>query len=425
MRGIAILAGQFMALTLRSYQLASGLAAPALRLWLRSRAARGKEERARLGERFGIASAPRPDGRLVWIHAASVGETVSVMPLIAALAPDVAVLLTTGTRSSAALAAARLPHGALHQFVPLDVPSWTGRFLAHWCPSAAVFVESELWPNMLGALAARRVPAVLVNGRMSARSAGRWRMLPGAARAMMRRFRWIAAQSKADQAAFRALGGVDVDYPGNLKFSAPEPPDDQAARAALTDCLPGPAWLAAATHPGEDEMIIAAHRVLADAYPALVTIIVPRHPARGAAIAALAPGLAVARRSLRQDPPPGGIYIADTLGELGIFYRLCPIAFIGGSLAPIGGHNMLEAAKLGCAVLTGPHTANFVEPMTVLRYAGAVLVTPDGAKLPFLVRALLADPARVAAMGEAGRRAANKFGDLPGILAARVMALLP
>jgi 3-deoxy-D-manno-octulosonic-acid transferase len=169
--------------------------------------------------------------------------------------------------------------------------------------------------------------------------------------------------------------------------------------------------------------VIAAHRLLIAEFPSLVTIIVPRHPARGPAIAALGADLPVTCRSLGQAPQPGGIHIADTLGELGLFYRLCPIAFIGGSLVPVGGHNMLEAAKLGCAVLTGPHTANFIEPMAVLRYAGAVTVVQDRAKLPAVLRILLANPAHVAAMGEAGRKAADRFGDLPGMLAERILAL--
>jgi 3-deoxy-D-manno-octulosonic-acid transferase len=417
--------GTRMTLILNAYRAASSLAAPGLRLWLRRRNAAGREDPARLMERFGIASAPRPEGRLVWVHAASVGETVSVLPVIAALVPEAKVLLTTGTLTSASLAAARLPPGAIHQFAPLDIPAWIGGFLTHWHPDAAIFVESELWPNMLAALASRRVPTALVNGRMSTRSGARWRMLPATSRAVLRRFRWIAAQSKTDEAAFRQLGGLAVTHPGNLKFSAPAPPDDPPARAALAACLPGPVWLAAATHPGEDEHILAAHRSLIEEFPDLATIIVPRHPARGPAIAALAADLPVSCRSFRQNPRPGGIHIADTLGELGIFYRLCRIAFIGGSLVPIGGHNMLEAAKLGCAVLTGPHTANFIEPMAVLRYAGGVTVVQEGARLPAVLRVLLRDPAQVAVMGEAGRNAANRFADLPAALAARILGLIP
>jgi 3-deoxy-D-manno-octulosonic-acid transferase len=414
-----------MTMMLGSYRTATGVAAPLLRLWLRLRVARGREDPVRLSERFGNASAPRPAGRLVWVHAASVGETMSMLPVIIELMPEAAILLTTGTLTSAMIAASRLPREAIHQFVPLDVPSWIVRFLDHWRPDAAIFVESELWPNILAALVARQVPVALVNGRMSARSAKRWRGVPGTIRSVLQRFRWIAAQSAADQAAFRALGGLSVDYPGNLKFAALPLPDDPPARAALAACITGPVWLAAATHPGEDEHVIAAHRAIAAKLPSVVTIIVPRHPARGAAIAALAAGLPVQRRSLGEMPVPGGIYIADTLGELGLFYRLCPIAFIGGSLVPIGGHNMLEAAKLGCAVLTGPHTANFIEPMAVLRYAGALTVVQDGTRLPAVLRLLLADPARVAAMGDAARNAASRFAQLPEILAKRILAMLP
>ncbi|HET9146904.1 MAG TPA: 3-deoxy-D-manno-octulosonic acid transferase [Acetobacteraceae bacterium] len=409
-----------MPLTLRCYGAAARLAQPGLRLWLARRVARGREDAARLAERFGAASRERPPGRLIWVHAASVGETVSVLPLIAELAREGAVLLTTGTLTSAALAAERLPAGAIHQFVPLDVPDWVEAFLDHWRPAAAAFVESEIWPNMLAALARRGIPAMLVNGRISARSGARWRLMPDAARELLGRFRWIAAQSPQDAARFRSLGAARVENPGNLKFAAPALPDAEG-RAALAALLPGPRVLAAATHPGEEEHVIAAHRRLLREFPGLATIIVPRHPARGAAVAALASGLSAAMRSGGQEPEPGGIYIADTLGELGLFYRLCPIAFIGGSLVPIGGHNMLEAARLGCAVLTGPHTENFAEAVAVLRGADALEIVPEGGALGPVLRRLLADPARAAAMGEAGRAAADRYNDLPGRLARRIL----
>lgn len=412
-------------LTLRGYRMAARMAQPGLRLWLVRRMAAGKEDKARLAERFGLSCQPRPAGRLVWVHAASVGETVSILPVIAELVKEGTVLLTTGTVTSAALAAKRLPAGAIHQFVPLDVPAWISRFLAHWRPDAVIFVESEIWPNMLAALTGRGIPAMLVNGRMSARSGARWRLLPHTARGVLDQFRWIAAQSPQDAARFRALGAVRVENPGNLKFAASELPDDAAARAALAACIPGPKFLAAATHPGEDAQVIAAHRHLLADFPDLATIIVPRHPARGAAIAALASGLPVALRSKRQEPVPGGVYIADTLGELGLFYRLCPIAYVGGSLVPIGGHNMLEAARLGCAVLTGPHTANFAEAVAVLRGADALGVVADSAALGAALRRLLADPAQVAAMGEAGRAAADRYNNLPRQLARHILDTMP
>lgn len=408
-----------MPLSLSLYRYATALAAPLLPFWLAHRAKCGKEIAGRLPERHGIANVPRPAGRVIWVHAASLGETMSALTLIGVLADHASVLLTTGTLTSAALATRRAP--AIHQFAPLDTPHSTARFLDHWRPEAAVFVESEIWPNLLRGLDARQVPRFLLNARLSARSAARWARFPAATRALFGGFAVIAAQSGADAAALRGLGLDRVEAPGNLKFATPLLPDDPAARAAIASACPGPRILAASTHLGEDAPVIAAHRALLAGYPGLTTIIVPRHPERAEAIATLAAGLPLARRSRDEIPAPGGIYLADTLGELGLFYRLCPIAYIGGSLAPIGGHNMIEAAQLGCAAITGPHIANFAEAAAILRDAGGLIDAPDGAGLTRALAALLADPARVAAMGEAGRRACQGFADLPARLAASVL----
>ncbi|MCF3946026.1 3-deoxy-D-manno-octulosonic acid transferase [Acidiphilium iwatense] len=408
-----------MPLSLSIYRGVTALTAPLLPFWLSRRAKRGKEIAARLPERYGIASITRPGGRLIWIHAASMGETMSALTLIDILANHAAVLLTTGTITSAGLAARRAR--AIHQFVPLDAPRYAERFLDHWRPDTAVFVESEIWPNLLRGLDARHVPRFLVNARLSARSAKRWARFPATARALFDGFGFIAAQSEADAAALRGLGIDRVEAPGNLKFAAPLLPDDSAARTALETACPGPRILAASTHAGEDAPMVAAHRALLAGHANLTTIIVPRHPERAEAIAALTAGLPTARRSRGEMPVPGGIYLADTLGELGLFYGFCPIAFIGGSLVPVGGHNMIEAAQLGCAAIAGPHLANFAEAAAILRAAGGLIDITDGTELTQAFDSLLADPARAAMIGEAGRRACQGFADLPARLTAQIL----
>ncbi|GAN80736.1 3-deoxy-D-manno-octulosonic acid transferase, partial [Acidocella aminolytica] len=285
------------------YAGATRLAPPVLRRMLRRRAGRGKEVAGRLGEREGFASLPRPEGSLVWVHAASVGETMSALPLIKLLAARGPVLLTTGTVTSALLAAARLPEGAVHQFVPLDVPQWGARFLEHWHPDAAVFLESEIWPNLLLACEARGIRRFLVNGRISAASTRNWRCAAGSARRLLGGFAAIHAQSTGDAAHFRALGAARVLEWGNLKFFAAPLPYDEATLAALQAALPGPVWLAASTHPGEEILVYEAHQALLGAFPGLVTILAPRHPERGAEVAALCG--AAPRRALGQPPVAG------------------------------------------------------------------------------------------------------------------------
>jgi 3-deoxy-D-manno-octulosonic-acid transferase len=403
------------------YGAAGRLAAPGLRLMVARRLKAGKEVRGRLGERYGIASLPRPTGRLVWLHAASVGETLSVLPVIAALAGHAQVLLTTGTVTSAQLAAERLPAHARHQFVPLDVPGWVARFLNHWKPDCAVFVESELWPGLLGAIDARGIPRLLINARMSAASTKRWNYLPAAARRLLAGFRIIHAQSDADARNLAALGMTDVQAWGNLKLCGPVLPADDTALAALRALAPAPLWLAASTHPGEEEIVIAAHRLLLAHLPNLLTIIVPRHPARGVAVAALADGLKVALRSKSAAPAAGGVYVADTLGELGLFYRLAPFAFVGNSLVGFGGHNPIEPARLGRAVIAGPHLENFAEAAAALRAAGALREVTDAASLAAAVQAWLADPAGAAAAGAAAAAAFAGMDDLPGRIATLIL----
>ncbi len=404
-------------IALRLYQTAGQCSAPWLRRMVARRAASGKEDPARLGERFGIASLPRPQGRLIWFHAASVGETMSVLPVIQAMAGRAEVLLTTGTLTSAKLAAGRLPGFARHQFAPLDHPGWVARFLSYWQPDAVVFVESELWPAMLDACDSAGIPRLLINARISAKSARNWRRAGGLAGRVLRLFRYIHAQSGGDAENLRGLGMQDILEWGNLKFFAPELPVDEAELAAFRAALPGRSWLAASTHPGEEALMLQAHETLLQNFPALVTIIVPRHPERGAEVAALA---AAPRRSLGQAPEPGKIYIADTLGELGLFFRAAPFAFIGNSLAGFGGHNVIEPAMLARPVITGPHNENFLEAAGRLRDAGALIEVADAGALANAVRAWLDNPAAAVAAGEAAKAMFSGAGDLPERLAALI-----
>jgi len=412
------------------------LAAPALRLMLRLRLRRGKELAGRLPERRGIDPSPRPPGRLIWLHAASVGETTSILPLLPELAgraPDLTLLVTTGTVTSAELLGRRLPElglqrRVLHRFVPLDVPAWVRRFLDHWRPDAAGFVESELWPNLLAACRARRVPVMLINARLSDRSLAQWRRVPGLARHVLAGFVRIQARSETDAARLRQLGCQVVSTPGDLKLAAPPLPADEAELQRLRHLLAGrPVWLAASTHPGEEALVFRAHRALAADHPGLLTILAPRHPERGAAIAAEAGDIRVARRSLGEKPPPEGAWIADTLGELGLLYRLGPIAFVGRSLLrPGGGQNPLEPARLGCAVAVGPLVGNFADHVAMLRAAGALTIVQDAEELARWVDALLRDPVRRKAMADAAVAAMHVHGgDLPGRTAASLLELLP
>jgi 3-deoxy-D-manno-octulosonic-acid transferase len=411
------------------YRLATRLGGPFFELVLQRRARRGREDPARLAERRGQASVPRPPGALVWLHAASVGEALAVLPLLEALLAARAgleALLTTGTVTSARLMAERLPPRARHQFVPLDRPAGWRTFLDHWQPQLALLVESELWPNLILESRRRGVPLALINARMSARSQRRWQRLPKLAAQVIADFELCLAQSVADGERFAALGARAVRVTGNLKSAAPPLPAAAADLAALRAALGArPLWLAASTHPGEDALLLEAHRALARTHPDLLTIIVPRHPERGAALAASlqAQGIAVARRSTGALPDRAcALYVADTLGELGLFYRLAMVAFVGKSLVPQGGQNPLEPARLGCPVLFGPHMVNFAEPAAGLLRAGAAREVADASALAAVVAELLADPAARARMAERGRAATA--GDT-GALDATLTALAP
>lgn len=408
-------------LSLKTYRLATKLAAPVAPALLAWRTRKGKEEPDRHPERYGIASGPRPPGFLVWFHAASVGETNAALPLIEHIVkarPDIRVLLTTATVTSARLARTRLPQGAIHQYVPLDRSVYVERFLDHWRPDLALLVESEIWPNLVLETKARKVPLLLINARMSPPSYKRWRRRPGLSRPIFSAFDLVLAQSERLAEQFAQLGAPKSMAVGNLKADAPPPPVNQAAKADLAAAFWGrPIWLAASTHPGEDEIIGAAHAQIKKALPDIATIVVPRHPERGAAIAdrLRAQGLKVVLRSHGGHIDSGtDIYVGDTIGELGVFYALAPVAFIGGSLVKHGGQNPVEAIKLGAAVLAGPHVHNFRDAYDVLVKAGGAGTVEDADSLARAVIDLLQnETARHEMYSRAEERVTAMSGALP------------
>ncbi|HEX6978263.1 MAG TPA: 3-deoxy-D-manno-octulosonic acid transferase [Alphaproteobacteria bacterium] len=380
-----------------AYRLAASLAAPVLHLVLRARIRAGKEDSNRLGERFGRAGRPRPAGPLVWIHAASNGEARSALGLVSRLLDhrdDLHVLFTSFTLTSAHMLSELLPARTMHQFVPLDVPAWVDRFLDHWRPELAIWIEGELWPNLVRRTAERGIPMALVNARMSARSFRRWRTVAPLLRPPIDAFDVCLAQSTTDAERLGALG-APAKFVGHLKFDGAELPADGDELARMRAAIgTRPLWLAASTHPGEEEIALQTHALLTATHPRLLTIVVPRHARRGDELAAMmrARGHGVAQRSKGERPgPETGIYLADTMGELGLFYRLARIAFVGASLVPRGGQNPLEGARLGCALAFGPYMTNCRDIADALIGAGAAVEVRTADDLARHVSTLLSD----------------------------------
>lgn len=404
-------------LGLRVYRAASSAGAPFARALLKRRLGEGKEDEARLSERFGEAGRARPDGRLVWIHGASVGESLSVLPLVERLTardPAVSALVTTGTVTSARLMAERLPPRALHQFIPVDHPRFVARFLDHWRPDMALFVESEFWPNLLLATRERAPFMALVNGRVSPRSFASWSNRPQTIRYLLSQFDLLIAQDRQNAERLSALAGRAVTSFGNLKNAAAPLPGEAAALARLQADIAGrPVLLAASTHPGEEDAVIAAAKLSQADIPGLLIIVAPRHPARGPEVEAQAKaaGLKAARRAGGGAiAPDTALYVADTLGELGLFYRAAGATFVGGSLVDKGGHNPLEPARLGPAILHGPHVFNFAETYADMRSAGGAALVRNERELAAAARRLFADETTRSAMAAAARASAEASG---------------
>ena len=414
-------------MTLRVYQKLSTAVVPLSPALIKRRLKLGKEDPARIGERRGMSRSIRPHGPLVWIHGASVGEVLAAAALIEKLrALNIRILLTSGTVTSAAIVAKRFPADIIHQYVPYDSPRYVTRFLDHWRPSLALFIESDLWPNLILSSAARRLPMVLINGRMSHRSFPRWRRITGTISALLGRFDVCMAQSQVDAERFTALGSRNVITTGNLKLDVPAPPADAAKLERLMSVTRGrPIIVAASTHPGEEDLLLEAHRTLAGFFPSLLSVIVPRHPDRGEAIArtVAASGLRAGLRSREELPTATtDVYVADTMGELGLFYRLAPIVFMGGSLVEHGGQNPIEAVKLGASIVHGPHVFNFTDVYEALDSVGGAKRADTQEALVKQLGQWLADPAAREVSAASAARVVEQLG---GALDRTLTALEP
>ncbi|MCZ8335610.1 MAG: 3-deoxy-D-manno-octulosonic acid transferase [Rhodobacteraceae bacterium] len=408
--------------------------APLAPLLLRWRRGRGKEDATRWREKLGVPRAARPAGEVIWLHAVSVGEGLSVLPLVTALLAGrtgATVLLTCSTVTAARLLESRVPDGVILQFLPLDLPGPVRRFLDHWRPDVAVLVESEFWPRLMRAVVARGVPLVLANARISDRSAGRWRHASGVARALLSHFAVIGAPDAAMAARLVSLGAEPgrVRVLGSLKRAAAPLAVDEGERGRLAAVFgEAPLWLAASTHAGEEEAVASAQVALRAAVPGARLILAPRHPARAEAVVDVlrAAGLRVARRSLGESPEGAEVYLADTLGEMGLWFALAPVSFLGGSLvADVGGHNAYEPAVMGSAILHGPGVGNFADLYARLGAAGAEESVADGAGLAQAVAGLWADPGRRAAMVAAARGVLDAEADGVAATAGMILSCLP
>ena len=396
-------------LGLAAYLVFSSHAGGFARRLLDRRLADGREDPERVAERLGAPGRPRPEGQIVWFHAASVGETLSLLELIRRLGEareDAHFLVTTGTVTSAAILATRLPPRTFHHYIPVDTLAAVTRFLDHWRPDLGVWTESEFWPRLIYETHKRGIPMLLVNARMSRRSHDRWRWVPGFARALLERFDHVLAQDNKTAGYLRSLGlpAEKLEVTGTLKEGTAALPCNEAERKVLAEQMKGrPVWLAASTHAGEEEIVVTAHAMAARSARRLLLIIAPRHPERGPAIAdtLTKAGWEVALRSAEEEPGEDTqIYVADTLGEMGLWYRLAPVSFVGGSLVEIGGHNPFEPGALGSAILHGPHVTNFADVYERLSAAGAALEVTDAESLAKRLTEALA-PERAAELAHA------------------------
>ncbi len=414
------------------YALTTNAGLPLVRFIQRRRIRAGKEDSSRAKEREGVASIGRPQGRLIWVHAASIGESLAVLPVIERILEreqGLSVLVTTGTLTSARILKERLPERAFHQFVPFDRLAWVRTFLNFWMPSMVIWVESELWPNTLMSVKDRGIPAILVNGRMSRESYRRWKLIPSVAAGILGCFEQCLMQSAEDAKYLEHLGAGGVIDHGNLKYSAPPLPYDVEVLSSLREVTgERPVWLFASTHEGEEQIAAEVHQALKKQFSGLITIIVPRHPNRGPDIAAelRTKGLAVTVRSAHETPGPDiEIYVADSIGELGVFYRLCPIVCMGKSfISPGGGQNPFEAAQLGCAVLFGPFMGNFEGLSRQMVRENAALQISSARELETSIGVLLTDSTQLAQRSEAASAFTQEMEDVVDKTVSRITDVL-
>ncbi|MBP5344108.1 MAG: 3-deoxy-D-manno-octulosonic acid transferase [Alphaproteobacteria bacterium] len=367
---------------------------------------KGKEDKKRFFERLGYPKCPRPDGKLIWMHGASVGECLSMLPLINRLLeldPSLHIMVTSGTVTSATLMAKRLPERAFHQFMPIDSPWGTHAFVRYFHPDAVFWFESEFWPNALYAIHKAKIPLILLNGRISDRSFVRWQKAPGIIKSILGLFTLTLGQSPENARRLQVLGSANVDCIGNLKYAASIAPFDAQELTKLKDQIGSrPAWTGASTHHNEEEQMAQVHLSLKQKYPTLLTVCVPRHPNRATEIEnmCIKQGLKIARRS-RGDTISSNtdFYLADTIGEMGLLYQLTDIVFVGGSLIPFGGQNMLEPMRLKRATIVGPHAFNFREIVTSAKENNALIEVENKEALAQTIDTLLSDPNKITELG--------------------------
>lgn len=404
---------------------------PLLEAYLRRRLRRGKEDPSRAHERRGRPDIARGEGRIVWMHAASVGESMSMLALVdrmLAVHDDIRILVTTGTVTSAKLMAQRLPPRSFHQYVPVDHPQWVERFLDYWKPSLGIWTESELWPNILTALKKRNVPAVLVSAKITDKTARRWKIVaPGAIRTLLNCFNVCFAQSAFQAARLKDLGAKNVVTSATLKYgAAPLPVDELKYNDMKAQVGARPVVLWSSTHPGEEDIALDAHVELKRQWPDLLTIIVPRHPVRGKEIVDIAQkkGLTTAQRSVNTPLGHSDIYVADTLGEMGLFYKLCPVVAMGGSFVDLGGHNFIEPAQFGCVILTGPIVYNFQSVVEDFRVENAIIEAKSPADMTAQLRAVLSAPEKYAVAGRAAQRLTSRRSGIVDDVARQIAPFL-
>ena len=367
-----------------------------IKRYIKKRLHNGKEDRERFNERIGRPKMPRPEGKLVWLHGASVGESVSMLPLIQKILdtyPDAHVMVTTGTVTSADVMNKRLPERAFHQYIPIDNPFYTTRFVRYWQPDVALWFESEFWPAMLSSIRRKNIPLILINGRISNKSFKRWQQFDFICKELLSCFSLCLGQSEEDAYRLQVLGATNTMCLGNLKYAGlPLPIDEKKKKEISKQIEKRTFWLASSTHNDEEIRIAKVHKRMKAKFPDLLTIIAPRHPHRGPEIKSEIEniGLKVALRSAEEKiTATTDIYIADTIGEMGIWYDIANIVFIGGSLIPHGGQNFIEPSKMRDAVIVGPHMHNFTDAMNRAKRADAIIQITDTLELEEILQQLL------------------------------------
>lgn len=369
-----------------------------IKSYIKKRQLNGKEDPKRANERIGQPSKERPEGKLIWLHGASVGESLSMLPLINKLLenyPDAHIMVTTGTVTSADVMNKRLPQRAFHQYIPIDNPTFVSRFLNHWKPDLVLWFESDLWPALLSGIKRKKIPLILVNGRISNKSFKRWQQFDFISKELLDCFTFCLGQSDEDAYRLRVLGAKEAICLGNLKYAGINPPVDAEKKAEIANQIGNrPLWAVISTHSDEELQIGKFLNQAINEVPNLFTIIAPRHPNRGTEIQEQLEnlGLKTALRSKGEKiTKDTNVYIADTIGEVGIWYDMSPIVFIGGSLIPHGGQNFIEPSRFRDAVIVGPHMHNFTDAMNRAKKANAIIQVQDAAELKNTVITLLKD----------------------------------